>query len=149
MGFGILTAGLTWILSTYPPLVRQRALARQACELVAHEAPDRDWLRTVTTGVMTSTVDIRQFSAVYYFHTSNEETAFSFQARGLLRLARQLQDKEGDAAVESARLERALTSYAAALAERYVAAEGGASTDRILELYRELWTPRSRLQHAR
>lgn len=96
LGFGLLTAAVTWVLQVYPALGRRRALARQLHLLV-----DRGGDRAVSGGggfaavlldrlaaqVVQARVDLTQYPETYYFHDRDERTSLPHALPAAWRLA--------------------------------------------------------------
>ncbi len=87
IGFGLLTASVSWLLSIYPVLEQRRSLAQQAtllhhaqletgfdpALLPAGEA--QDVLDGLTAGLLTLRNQMAQFPITYYFHMGETQTA--------------------------------------------------------------------------
>lgn len=84
MGFGLLTASLTWVLSLYPVLRRMRALAEEAVTLEAATGGDvragmaevgpgeaTRIISTLTEELVAVRTDLVQSELVYYFHVGD------------------------------------------------------------------------------
>ncbi len=72
MGFGIITAGLTWGLSAFPPLGRQRGLARYAHLLLEEDRPSAERLDELARMVTSATIDIKLSPVTYYIVPSSD-----------------------------------------------------------------------------
>lgn len=99
VGFALLTAALSWVLSVYPALGRRRSLAREITLLEgserevagALEHKDADEVARVL-GELTSRLvavegDLVQFPVTYYFHNAEERFSLPLAMPYLLRLA--------------------------------------------------------------
>lgn len=96
IGFGLLTASLTWVLSLYPVLARRRSLAHQLSlidqtevepgETVEDEEAAQT-LESLVAQLVTVEGDLNRFPVTYYFHEDNERTALPAAMPKLLRLA--------------------------------------------------------------
>ena len=71
MGFGIITAGLTWGLGAFPPLGRQRALARYVNLLLDEQDLDEARLTELARMVSAATIDIKLSPVTYYIVPSS------------------------------------------------------------------------------
>ncbi len=89
IGFGLLTASVSWLLSIYPALERRRTLAHEATLLhfaeqetgtrIEHLPPSdaQDVLWGLASSMATARNDLTQFPIIYYFASGDEETGFS------------------------------------------------------------------------
>jgi hypothetical protein len=89
IGFGLLTASVSWLLSIYPALERRRTLAQEATllhfaeeqtglrihQLPPSEAQDVIW--GLAASMATARNDLTQFPVIYYFHSGDQESGFS------------------------------------------------------------------------
>ena len=101
VGFGLLTASVSWLLSIYPVLEQRRSLAHRSTLL--HAAEERagasmftfacsdlaSLLLTITEEVTTLRNCIAQFPVSYYFHGGESETALP----GILEYIRGIGEK--------------------------------------------------------
>src|SRR3954454_12187006 len=99
IGFGLLTASVSWLLSIYPALERRRTLAHEATllhyaemntglrvhELPSSEAQDVIW--GLAASMATTRNDLTQFPVIYYFHSGDEQSGFSGALPYLAELA--------------------------------------------------------------
>jgi hypothetical protein len=85
VGFGLLTASVTWVLQIYPALVRRRALAVRLAVLrsvrredLLHD-PDSSLaaalLESLATELAHARVDLTLYTETYYFRDGDEEAA--------------------------------------------------------------------------
>lgn len=82
MGFGLFTAGLAWILSTFRPLANQRSFARLAhLHLAGSEPLDRTQLDEFTRRVTEAGLDVKLSPATYYLHPAAPEESVADAAR--------------------------------------------------------------------
>ncbi len=97
VGFGLLTASLTWLLSLYPAFARRQSLAREATllreseqesalEEMGGEAAERV-LGNLTSQLVTVRGDLVRFPITYYFHNSDERYSLPQAMPYLARLA--------------------------------------------------------------
>lgn len=99
IGFGLLTASVSWLLSIYPVLESRRALAQQATLLhhserenrldLVRDAPDRaeDWIMAIGADLASLRNQMAQFPITYYFDMGEPETALAGALSYLLELA--------------------------------------------------------------
>ena len=102
LGFGLLTASLTWVISIYPVLRRRRVLAREVTLLRDSEPEDGGdalkgmsadaaarLLKDLTSQLVSVQGDIVQFPITYYFHNTQEKVSLPLAMPYLIRLAEQ------------------------------------------------------------
>lgn len=99
VGFALLTAALSWVLSLYPALSRRRSLAREATLIEESEREVGEVLERVgaeeaarVLGELAERVvvvggDLVQFPVTYYFYTSEERSSLPLVMPYLLHLA--------------------------------------------------------------
>lgn len=100
VGFGLLTASLTWVLSLYPILRRIRSLAEEVLTLEAAgdgdaaaalaEVPPAEATAIVsglTTRLIAARTDLVQSALVYYFHPGDRRHSLADALPVLLRVA--------------------------------------------------------------
>jgi hypothetical protein len=147
LGFALLTASITWVLSLYPALTRQSALAHETRLLLEAEKETGTGLddlnevaAALTLNRLTSQLilvhsDLTQFSIAYYFHNRGEQTSLPANILYLARLAEQ-GEKSNSAAVrlESAVLRKALDDFAQTLAKDFLNLSSSSTGD-ILTAY--------------
>ncbi len=101
LGFGLLTAALSWVISVYPVLRRRRSLAREVTLLrdsepeaggalggMGAEAAER-LLKDLTAQLVSVQSDVVQFPITYYFHNTEEKFSLPLAMPYLVRLAEQ------------------------------------------------------------
>jgi hypothetical protein len=138
MGFGLLTASLTWMLSLYAPLARHRTLARHAHQLLANETHEGRQLQELAGLVIAATVDLKMTYAIYYFHSLDKRECFARAALPLWDLAQRRTRHEGsDAPSDVQSLIVALEEFAEALEDDFVPQARGKGTRAVLEAYAE------------
>jgi hypothetical protein len=133
IGFGLLTASVSWLLSIYPVLEQRRSLAHRSTLLHAAEERSGDsifeisceslhtLLITITEEVTTLRNSMSQFPVSYYFQGGESETALP----GILEYVRGIAEraaKADDPAVRIAgtMLSGAIIDYLELLAEVYL-----------------------------
>lgn len=112
IGFGLLTASVSWLLSIYPVLESRRALAQQATLLHHSErenrldlirgAPHRaeDWIMAIGADLASLRNQMAQFPITYYFDMGEPQTALAGALSYLLELA----DRSSSAAQPALRI---------------------------------------------
>jgi hypothetical protein len=98
IGFGLLTASVSWLLSIYPVLESRRAVAEQATLLhhaerrsldVLRDAPQQapDWIFKLGAEIAGLRNQMSQFPITYYFDIGEPETALAGTLPYLMELA--------------------------------------------------------------
>ena len=89
IGFGLLTADVSWLLSIYPVLEQRRSVAQMAtllhhAQLETGNDPTllpageaQTVLNSLTVGLLTLRNQIAQFPITYYFHMGEKQTALA------------------------------------------------------------------------
>lgn len=148
IGFGLLTASLTWVLSIYPALSRSRSLAQEIFLLHGAEQErsrrvtemEADFVENVFQGLVSQLVSVRndmlQFEITYFFHASDERTGISAMLPYLLRLAKDGQDEKhpDEVRIESRMLQGAIDNLATTIATRFLGLASD-STEKIVDAY--------------
>jgi hypothetical protein len=133
IGFGLLTAAVSWLLSVYPVLEQRRSLAHRSTLLHAAEERARasvfDFpcselsalLLAITEEVTTLRNSMSQFPVSYYFHGGENETALP----GILEYIRGIGDtathsRDPSVRVTGSMLSGAIIDYLEFLAEVYL-----------------------------
>ena len=133
IGFGLLTAAVSWLLSIYPVLEQRRSLAHRSTLLHAAEEragasvfdfPCSDLsalLLTITEEVTTLRNSMSQFPVSYYFHGGEKETALP----GILEYIRGIGEKatrshDPSVRITGTMLSGAIIDYVELLAEVYL-----------------------------
>lgn len=148
VGFGLLTAAISWVLSVYPVISRRRGLAREvalireaesetgiAATRMDAQAVERT-LETLTTRLISISGDLLQFPVTYYFYDGDEGSSLSAHMPSLLRLAEEGRSTSCPPAVRlrAAMLRGAIDDFSDTVASRFVRVPS-TSTDKILEAY--------------
>lgn len=148
IGFGLLTASLTWVVSIYPPLTRHRAFAQQIALVrdaesetgisltkAGTEAAERR-LEALTLQLVTIRSDLVQFPITYYFHPSDERFSLPANARALLRIAEEGVGENDSPAVRLSanELRGAANEFSATIASNFLGLSS-ASTEEVLKAY--------------
>ncbi len=89
IGFGLLTASVSWLLSLYPVLEARRSLAHQATLLhnaerenrvdMFHDCPEHvnDWVMGIAADLASLRNQMAQFPISYYFYMAEPQTALA------------------------------------------------------------------------
>jgi hypothetical protein len=98
IGFGLLTASVSWLLSIYPVLESRRAIAQRATLLhhaerenridLMKQVPDhaQDWILSLGTDLASLRNQMAQFPITYYFDMGEPETALAGALSYMLEL---------------------------------------------------------------
>jgi hypothetical protein len=148
VGFGLLTASLSWVISLYPAFSRHRSLAHEISLVREAESETGIGVRQMDTlaaeqllGNLTSQLvavqtDLIHFPISYYFRSSSERVELSAVMPCLLHLA-----KEGDNAdcspgvrMRASMLRSAIEDFSVTLGSRFLGLPS-ASTDKVLTAY--------------
>ncbi|MDQ3037924.1 MAG: potassium channel family protein [Myxococcota bacterium] len=104
MGFAWISAGITWVLSLFPVLARNRAFAQEVHLLAESdvlgaaglhrlgETRAAALLERLRTQTITARIDMVHFSAAKYFRSGDDRTSLADAMHRLERLAREAQD---------------------------------------------------------
>lgn len=123
IGYGLLTASVSWILSIYPVLEHRKSLAHEASLLHFSEMngirPLRDLaesdLQSILLGLasqlVTSRNELIQFPITYYFHEHERETSLAAVLPYLADIAAQNVRHEGAVALAATVLGGAIDDY--------------------------------------
>lgn len=148
IGFVLLTAGISWVLSIYPVLAQRRAFAHEVTLLreseeatgvrvaaIGANAAER-LLGNLTAQVIAVRGGLTQFPVTYYFHGDDDRTAPAAALPYLLTLVEQASRPECAPAVRlrAAGLRGALDDFAAILAVRFLDLKPG-NTVQVLHAY--------------
>jgi len=144
LGFGLLTASVTWVLQVYPALVRRRALAVRlsvlrsvAPEDLLHD-PDSTvaapLLESLASALVQTRVDLTQYAESFYFRDGDEEAALPAMigvATALVECGRSAPRR--DVRVAAGLLSRAVDDFAVVLDDQFL--HSGAGTADVLLAY--------------
>jgi hypothetical protein len=134
VGFALLTASLTWVVSVYPPLTRRRSLAQQialvrdaesetgvAVARAGAEASERR-LGSLASQLTVIRSDLCHFPITYYFHAGDERSSLSANMGGLLRIAQDGVDEGNPPPVRlsAAELRGAIDDFSATIASQFL-----------------------------
>lgn len=147
VGFALLTASISWLLSIYPVISRRRSLAqeiwllRQAesdtgVSLSTGTADPENLLSDLFSQLVTVRNELVQFPITYYFHGGDEKNALSVALPHLADLTERLAGSEDPALrLRAAALDRATEDLAAILATRFLGLSPSSPPEKILEAY--------------
>ena len=148
VGFGLLTASLSWVISLYPAFSRHRSLAHEV-NLVREAESETEigvrqldalaaeqMLGSLTTQLIAVQTDLIHFPISYYFRSSNERFELSAAMPYLLRVA-----QEGDSAdcapgvrMRASMLRGAIEDFSDTVGARFLD-RPSASSDKVLRAY--------------
>lgn len=148
VGFSLITAAISWILSVYPVLARRRSLARRialiregepiAAVKALHLGGDSaaTLLDELTTGIIAVEGDLSQFPVTYYFHGDDDRSSLCAAMPHLVRLAADASSPDCPPAIRlrGAMLQQAIQDFAAELGGRFLALPA-APVDAVLRAY--------------
>jgi hypothetical protein len=148
LGFGLLTASISWLLSIYPVLNRRRSLAYETHLLLDSEeaigtqvtdlepASGESIYSELTTRLVSVERDMATFPIAYYFATADHRFSLPAVMPGLLELARRGAHESQPAAVRlrATMLLEAIDDLAHALRPFHGGGDG--STDDLIAAYR-------------
>jgi ABC-type thiamin/hydroxymethylpyrimidine transport system permease subunit len=125
MGFAILTLVVTWVLSVYPALQRQRSTATLAGVIeaahagigVTGPAQRPTAARQMAKALSTFRVDLTQYPSTFFFAAPNPSMAMSKRLPFIVRLAADGEETE-ETRGASAALQASLDLFAEALAQQ-------------------------------
>jgi hypothetical protein len=148
VGFGLLTASLSWVISLYPAFSRHRSFAHEV-NLVREAESETEigvrqmdalaavqMLGSLTTQLIAVQTDLIHFPISYYFRSSNERFELSAAMPYLLRVA-----QEGDSAdcapgvrMRASMLRGAIEDFSDTVGARFLDLHS-ASSDKVLRAY--------------
>ena len=142
LGFGLLTLFVTWVLSGYPALRRQRSAARSIHALSsAHEGAEKvppatlaRQMEQLSGHINEARVDFVQYPSTFFFAAPGRTLSLAHGLPFLTRLVR-TDGLAEEARPAAAQLASSLDLFAAALAEQHLSMTG-AETDEVLRAYR-------------
>jgi hypothetical protein len=148
LGFGLLTASVSWLLGIYPALHRRRQFARRlAAGVFAQGAPGEalarlspsgaaGLLQELEIGVAAVSTDLEQLPVTYYFRHDPAETALPRLLRGLVDVCAELRatTRDADVAFRADMLDRGLEELAQRLRHGFLPGAGPDAAD-VLDAY--------------
>ncbi len=135
VGFGLLTAGISWFLSIDPALSRRRVLSHQialiqGAEQDVHPLPEWDdqtlanSMRDIALELAAVQSDLQQYPITYYFRHADPEADLVLKLPFLLQLAQRMRTEVDDGhlpiELRSVMLERAVTDLLATIGGLYL-----------------------------
>jgi hypothetical protein len=132
LGFGLLTASVSWILSIYPVLEHRKSLAHEASLLHYSEITGIRTLRDISetdlhsillglaTQLTTSRNELIQFPITYYFHEQERETSLAATLPYMADLAAQNVRGPGAVALAATALGGAIDDYLKFIARTFL-----------------------------
>jgi hypothetical protein len=148
VGFGLLTASLSWVISLYPAFSRHRSLAHEIS--LVREAESETgigvkqmdalaaelMLSNLTSQLVAVQSDLVHFPISYYFRSSNERFELSAVMPCLLRLAEEGDDENCSPGVRlrAIMLRSAIDDFSATVGSRFLGLRP-ASTEKVLTAY--------------
>lgn len=132
LGFALLTASVSWILSIYPVLEHRKSLAHEASLLHYSEFSGIRRLRDVSDSdvsqillglasqLTTSRNELIQFPITYYFHENEDKTSLAGVLPYLADLAEQNKNRQGAAALAATVLGGAVDDYLQWVAQTFL-----------------------------
>ncbi len=149
VGFGLLTAAVSYLLSIYPALSRRRAFALEVyliresepetvnvVEKISSDAAER-MLADLTSGVVTVRNDLNQFPITYYFHSGEDRSALTGSMPYLLYLANEAAEKDRPSEVRfrAAMLHDAIEDFSSMLGTSFLGLSSSIPAGRVLQAY--------------
>ena len=148
LGFALLTASLSWLISIYPALHRRRQFARRlAAGLFVDATPGEPFtrlspagaaalLQELEIGVAAVSTDLEQLPVTYYFRHDPAEKALPRLLRGLVDVCETLRATrpDEDVAFRATMLERGLDDLAERLRHGFLS-DAGPATAAVLDAY--------------
>jgi hypothetical protein len=146
LGFALFTVSVTWVLSIYPALQRQRALAglafalhksHESAAVPLHALPQgalARQLERLAVGIATLRADYLQYPSTFYFAPPSTGTSLAAAIPYLVRLSH-AEDLGDEARLAAAELAAELDFVAADMATQFLAMPG-ASTGEVVHAFR-------------
>lgn len=132
MGFGLLTASVSWILSIYPVLEHRKSLAHEASLVHFSESTGIRRLADVSESdvhsillglasqLSSSRIELMQFPITYYFHEQERQTSLAAILPYLADIAAQNVNRKGGAALAATALGGAVDDYLKFIARTFL-----------------------------
>jgi len=148
VGFGLLTASLSWVISLYPAFSRHRSLAHEVSLVREAESETEIGVRqmdalaaeqmlgSLTTQLIAVQTDLIHFPISYYFRSSKERFELSATMPCLLRLAQEGDSPECAPGVRmrASMLRGAIEDFSDTIGARFLDLPS-ASSDKVLTAY--------------
>ena len=148
IGFGLLTASLSWVVSLYPAFLRHRTLAHEVSLVREAESETgigigqmdtlaaEQLLGNLTSQLVAVQADLIHFPISYYFRSSNERFELSAAVPRLLRLAEEgaSEDCSPGVRMRASMLRSAIEDFSATVGSRFLDLPS-APTEKVLTAY--------------
>ncbi len=148
IGFGLLTASLSWVVSLYPAFLRHRTLAHEISLVREAESETgigigqmdtlgaEQLLSNLTSQLVAVQADLIHFPISYYFRSSNERFELSAAVPWLLRLAEEgaSEDCSPGVRMRASMLRSAIEDFSATVGSRFLDLPS-APTEKVLTAY--------------
>jgi hypothetical protein len=148
IGFGLLTASLSWVVSLYPAFLRHRTLAHEISLVREAESETgigigqmdtlgaEQLLGDLTSQLVAVQADLIHFPISYYFRSSNERFELSAAVPWLLRLAEEgaSEDCSPGVRMRASMLRSAIEDFSATVGSRFLDLPS-APTKKVLTAY--------------
>ncbi len=134
LGFGLLTASVSWIVLLSPALARMRLLARGVSDLANAErhanvsvagVNSDSFLAALSRDVVRTRIDFVHVPIIYYFSSRDVSASLAHAMDNLVRFAREGVEpsQPGHVRLAAACLDKALDGLGAIVAERFIQAD--------------------------
>jgi hypothetical protein len=132
VGFALLTASISWVLSVYPVLSRHRALAHEITLIrdaesetgidVSQTGEVAEILDSLTSQLVAVRGDLLRFPITYYFYSDDERSALPAHVGTLFRLAKRGSSPDRPPAIRlrAAMLLRAIEDFSDTVSSRFL-----------------------------
>ena len=146
IGFALLTGAITWVLSIYPALARQRTTgAVVAASVEARGTGERPRdpippvlsageLRELTKAIAAYHVDLNQYPSTFYFAPLDRATSLATRLPWLVAAAATLRSEGGETGLAAAELSITLQRLLATIAQDHLGLSD-ATSDEVMRAY--------------
>jgi voltage-gated potassium channel Kch len=149
IGFGLLTAAISWVLSVYPVLSRRRSLAQEVSLLRRAESEIRIPAVTVDAETLERTLDalatrlisvsgdLLRFPVTYYFYDDQQWSSLPAQMHSLARMAEEgrAPDRPPAVRLRATVLRGAVDDFAETVASRFLRLPSATPAREVLDAY--------------
>lgn len=153
IGFALLTAGLSWVLSVYPVLQRRSSLMHRILIAAGSETGPADWLLKnpllldrVTHGLIDLRGDLMQFPITFYFRQGDPKAATPI---ALLTVLRAITSQPGGNGSERQQVRTALNDLTDYLGQRFLGGERSAERTLLMFIEQHGWSEHPQLVNPR
>lgn len=148
VGFGLFTGAITWVLSVYPALARQRTTAALiAVAAKARQSPEHPEgatppafssrsLQQATGAIAACRVDLLQYPSTFYYAAPDCTTSLAATLPWLAAVATGVESEDEEIRLAATELSGTIDQFAATVADEFLDLNG-AATDQILRAYGE------------